>query len=342
MNLEKEYARWTVVQKIVKFLETRAVNKKRYELLNILERFLLRSANLRVKRHDAIFVDIPLNHEIYKHFLREINEKKIAYPGLAKKIAQTIQNYILSFLKNSFEKDDIIHKKENTYQYKDYQKTINPDRITVLEELAEYNQVKDVDKAIITMLIRYDCLLQRGQQWSLPRAMYKNIYKKCGIDIELFASPLNNQLSNVYASGETTMEIYDIRYGSLFPDTDSVFGSIGNSFDLNTQDVTDCVIVANPSFVIELMDQTSQLIHDWLERSNVTVIFNVADWSDADYYLQCIKSEYCLANYRLDPHTYFYESEKGTIKAPFPSHLFIMSKDNKHDWTFILEGYKNK
>lgn len=360
--IDDEYARWQMVNNISYNLEQLTpAPKKKYEILNIFERYLLNSANLAridVDNHnDAIFVNVPITHYIYSNMIREIVDKKIAYHAHAKKMVQTVvkarvDTYIENMREASAEHPDcsISHTRGNgecCYRYKKFNATLSYERSDALHAIAEHNGISnsgDRDYYILVMLIRYSCLLQRGQQWNLPRAWYKAMYNKYGSFIELFASPLNSQSllerSNDHLdfSNENS-----IRYGSLFPDTDAIFGSIGSAFDLKVDDVEGQVVIANPPYVLEVMDRVGDMIQRWLSEVDTTVILNVPDWTDADYHKESMISPYLVFECCMEANEYYYENSLEVpvkrIVAVFPSHLFVFTSGSEHSEHDLLDGY---
>lgn len=97
--------------------------------------------------------------------------------------------------------------------------------------------------AVCTVLMRYGLLLgdkgyNQGPQAAIPPSVMAALHGAFDVTAEAFASPLNAQLP---------------LYGSLFPDTDAPFGSLGSFFDV---DFTAGHVEVNPPFdavVIERM-----------------------------------------------------------------------------------------
>jgi len=377
--LSVEYARLGVVKniefrttKIVNPEGAKSMNYKVYELKNILERFLIRLANLpsstSAPRPDSVFAVIPEDHIIYRNLVRELKEK-----GIQKAIA--VRNYVKKsvdgFLQNYKQHStsgiggaDVAHRNaRGAFVYKKFIKFLPTSRARILSATAKHHGVaeRDVDQVITTMLIRYDCLLPRGQQWNIPFEWYKNMEDKYGIGIELFASPINNQIALVYDYYDIE-DLSGIKYGSLFPDTDAVFGSIGNVIT-NLENVTGTnvifeqvaacdvsvsdknLIIANPPYVEELMDGLVDVIHEWMSRLKITIILNVPEWTDAKFYSKSLNSPYLVYDKTLMPGTYHYENSSGkskkVIPAKFKTHLFVFSTIvTENPWNDdVLTGY---
>jgi hypothetical protein len=76
----------------------------------------------------------------------------------------------------------------------------------------------DVITCIYILFIRYITLSNGNNQASILPSFKKLIKEKLNIKVELFGSPLNTSLTT---------------FGSYFYDTDNMFGSIGNFFNMN-------------------------------------------------------------------------------------------------------------
>lgn len=126
--------------------------------------------------------------------------------------------------------------------------TVNGVHMQKLEQLYRYNCFDD--KKFELFLPRVWCLLKRystflGQvtiqsghktQASLPGTVFECLNKHFGVTFECFASPLN---------------CYFRQYCSMFPDTDSYFGSRGTILDLKAVSGS---FQAHPPYCEELMD----------------------------------------------------------------------------------------
>eukprot|EP00606_Chrysophyceae_sp_TOSAG23-5_P000708 GSChrysophyteH2.ASY1.ANO1.48.1 assembled CDS len=71
---------------------------------------------------------------------------------------------------------------------------------------------------VFCLLARYQTIQGHGFQAAVAELAFGVLHKDLGVDLEVFASPLNSTFAY---------------HCSAYPDTDSVFGSIGSFFDMN-------------------------------------------------------------------------------------------------------------
>lgn len=350
-SLDKEYLRWTTVMKLKNIFEKLNPNKKKqYESLNILERFLLNSANHKTKsKKDAIFVN-PKDKSckyLFENMRSELKNKHIASDKEIKDVLTSVSNIIAEFLRSplshSEEKPSIVNK--DTIVFKDFRLTLSKKRLDIL--FSKFSDIhSDSENAldyIAAMVIRYQCILPRGQHWNIPGAWYKNMYDNYNVRIEGFASPINSQLLEVEYSTQNPES--PVSFCSLFYDTDKYFGSLGSAFDLKPADVEGKSLTMNPPYVLEIMDNTSELIQKLLSNSKTRIVFNVPDWTDTEYYSRSMDSKYLKFEAKLEPGKHYHENtnypDKPAIVAKFPSHVFVFdSRDNGDgDYSQILSGF---
>jgi hypothetical protein len=333
--LQREYARWLVIERITGYLNKRAHgHNNQYEMLNIFERFLLRMASVpRILgvHTDAVFVSVTREHSLYRSFVSETNKKNLLRSRAATRAASVyIQEAIEEFLHVQVRHADVhATLEECVFRCEDFTRTLPQERIDALFRRARMHDMmdrEDIVTTITTMLLRYACILCRGQQWNLPREWYEFVHAEYDVSIEAFASPINSQL----------MLIDDgTQFCSLFPDTDAVFGSLGSVFTLQPEHVEGRTVAANPPYVIEIMDNASICIQSWLAQARVCVLFNVVDWTDAKYYKDSMDSPYLVYEKQLAPGTHAYESSNDhdiqkdarvkRIVAKFPTHVFVFT-----------------
>jgi hypothetical protein len=332
-TLEREYARWLVVDGLAKYLnkQTRKYNYQ-YELMNIFERFLIKSANEKGDRpgDDPIFISVPLEHELYQKLMDEIKKKNLIPSGRVKGVAKRIQGDIEKFLFGEAQSIGVVKASQDGIVFKcgKFSRKLPEERIAALNRRASTAGLSENEtvESITKMLMRYASILSRGQQWNIPRVWYEFAHKEYDADIEGFASPINSQLMLIDD---------DTQYCSLFPDTDAVFGSLGDIFTVDSSQFENHTIIMNPPYVEEIMDNTSDLIQEWIAEHPMRIIFNVVDWTDARYYKDSMSSKYLTYETQLAREEHAYESTNGHdvqrirsaapkfIMAKFPSHIFV-------------------
>lgn len=350
-SLDKEYSRWKTVMRLKSIFEKlNPDGRKQYESLNILERFLLNSANHKTKsKKDAIFVN-PKDKSgkyLFENMESELKNKHIASDEEIKDVLASVSDIVTKFLRSpsshSAEKPAIVNK--GTIVFKDFRLTLSKKRLDIL--FSKFSDIHgDSENAldyIAVMIMRYQCILPRGQHWNIPGAWYKNMYDNYDVRIEGFASPINSQLLEV--EYETQNPKSPVSFCSLFYDTDKHFGSLGSAFDLKPADVKGKSLTMNPPYVLEIMDSTSKLIQRLLANSKTRIIFNVPDWTDTEYYSQSMNSKFLKFEAKLEPGEHYHENtnypDKPAIIAKFPSHVFVFdSRDNSNDdYSQILSGF---
>jgi hypothetical protein len=331
ISLEKEYERWQTTEDILDYLKRIAKTpRKQYEAQNILARFLLRLAQGPFDRIDPVYAkpkDSKLVVQAYDDFRREMAEKRIAWGKYGYRVVSKVQAMIREFLDlYPFPQGDVFNIKfrgngeDTTIVYFDFSMRFAEER------LEAYYDIGVNPKEIVAMAMRYHSVLSySSQHWNIPRKIFKSAYDaSMGDVIEGFSSPINSQLLLVTEAGVKP------KFCSLFPDTDAVFGSLGDFFALDLSQVEGMLMFDNPPYIIELMDKVSEQHEYWLSKIPVSIIFVVPDWTDAKYYNISINSSYLVKERRLAKGTHYYESqdEEGnviTIKANFPSHVFLFS-----------------
>jgi hypothetical protein len=108
-----------------------------------------------------------------------------------------------------------------------------------------------LDNYIFCLVFRYSHMDSGNQQLSI-NANIKDMYKKCGVNFELFGSAINT-LSHHYCS--------------LFYDIEKYFGSKGNFFDF---DIKKGIFWCNPPYDDTIMTNTALKIINCLEKSTMS------------------------------------------------------------------------
>ena len=229
-KLLTEYQRWNSVNHVVTQFSTGMSGRDVYEFRNILERFFLSRDN-RVPNYE-------------EKMASELREKKInIQPG-----------NIIAFLYERYPStinDNRVIRNPGQVKFNDFilnYKIQNGDRI---DYLFNYQQATEAD--VMMMLLRYSSAIDGGQQWGIPSTV-ANVLLQYGIRNEGFASPLNSR----FISGG--------RYCSLYPDTDTVFGSLGSVFQVDFNQY-DGGWEVNPPFVESIINDTSRKILQTVEAS---------------------------------------------------------------------------
>jgi hypothetical protein len=307
MSIQLELKRYLTIQDILSRISAGENIKSKYEIKNILERWLISMSNdIFDGKEDVIFSRGYLKHD-NAHFIKLMNEFKSKGIKLDKvgTISNKVNEYLDTMDQLNFEvKIDL--SEEGILSVNDNQFYINMDTL---------NELLLLDDNIINlakMLVRYNCLLMGGQQWSIPKNVYEYFVNNFEVSIEGFASPLNHKLD---------------KYCSLFPDTDANYGSIGNFFRLKFENIN---LLVNPPFVDYVIENMANKIIrncDMINSPNfVSFIIFVPGWTDANWYKILNMSKYLKYKYVLPKYKHYYiNSEDEKINASFETHIFILT-----------------
>lgn len=312
-KLDREVSRWNHIDNMLKETRKGLNNKLAYELRNIYERWLLNMANDK-QSEDEIFSTSKLNEKYpaTSKMLSEMKEKNI--PNNLSKF-NTALNYSRSFLNlTSYPKSaPPVIIGNDSVQINDYIRKLPARKLQILLEINPSLYVLGV------MIMRYACLLIGGQQWAVPIQIYEFMVKRYNITIEGFASPINSQI--LYISK-------NLRYCSLFPDTDTPYGSLGSFFSM---DFTGKNVYVNPPYVGAIMNRVAaKVINNCYDaRSTPTRFFiTVPDWTDAKYYSDLISSPFLVFHHGFSKGKHYYvDSNNGfeKITVNFGTHLFVLA-----------------
>ena len=287
------------------------------------------------------------NTSYYKKMLYEYTEKKIRItPEKILAIDNVIINSNKTFFKQSqadsnyrmilqsnkkilIPKFSSIHcsitLQNNEYfiiKYRDYIKIISINRY--------YKLIKNYDKPypydIIRMLIRYSIFDMSSQQWSIGDNLYEDISEIFNITFEMFASPLNFNMT---------------MFCSIFYDTDHIFGSVGSFYKLNLDKFLNQNIKGvffNPPYLPLLMkkctNQCLTILND-MNKLNMdfTIVSFLPNWDDADYIKKFIGSKYTVAYKIVNKGNYIlHEKDKGKLINGTFDLLVIFLNSMKSIW----------
>lgn len=308
--LDREVLRYRFVLRMAEVVEQGLDRRFGYEARSILERWLLNLANDK-QPGDAIF-SLPKLEEHYpatEKMRSEFREKKIDPSQRVPLVLQLGREYLTVTLPPRVRKCQVAPSRVEVSEFNfSYPRA----RLELLSSLAPAS-------AICPMVVRYACLLPRGQQWSLPDRVYEYLVDYYGVTVEGFASPLNSRIITLGRPG--------LSFCSLFPDTDAPFGSIGDFFEV---DLIGRSVVVNPPFVPAVMDRMLLKIERdcavaLAQQASIRFFVVVPEWADAEFYLGLMKSPYRLFDFQLPGGSYHYlDLEGGRIPVKFNSHIFVV------------------
>lgn len=148
---------------------------------------------------------------------------------------------------------------------------------------------------VLRAILRYEVVLGRGQQWGLTQAHFDDLYS-CGVRNEGFASPLNSRL----------LGKPDAHFCSLFPDTDSVFGSLGDFFLVKFSDHKGGWQV-NPPFIESLLNHAAAKVIRELDAEPNVVFFLMPAWRDSECYRTLHSTKHLVLETLLPRDRYMFE-----------------------------------
>lgn len=297
-ELALEYARYKASQNIEHYILNDLKDRDRYEVKNILERWLLNLYNnSNINRLESTI-------ESDEKFISEFKEKHIPKDPEASLIQ--IKNFINDINKSLLYVD--VNISNNMLIYDKASFLITP-RVSYLIDIS--NPV-----TVMKMLLRYESLFMGGNQWGIPFGVADILYE-IGFRVEGFASPLNSRFigkKNCY-------------FNSLFFDTDSPFGSLGNFFTANFDRIEGFFMI-NPPYLPSFFESEYLInrINALLGKGKV-IHFLMAAWKDSRIYQNLSNSKYLTDTINLKKNEHFYQTaNREKIKAAFDSTVFILGK----------------
>lgn len=204
--------------------------------------------------------------------------------------------------RNKYKYDIIDYVEDDTVTFVVNNKklSLSYDRYKMLLDVYNGNNARD---DIIKLLLRYNCIEgSTNYNASLPNDLYKYINETFGDIYECFASPLNfNKVSK--------------EYYSAYYDTDNVFGSKGNIFEMLHKCVTNDiggVFVANPPYIEDILNALYYLSYAILESctSQVTFFITLPNWDDCNAIKLFSTSEHLTCKISLSKYEHKYISSK--------------------------------
>lgn len=187
----------------------------------------------------------------------------------------TRNNYDVTVVKDFVDKKIrlICTYKKNMYHAIIHSKVYNRLKFKLIIFGKQYNIMKDytgdldnlLDQYIFCLVFRYSYMDSGNQQLAINQHI-KEMYKKCGVNFELFGSAINTISMN---------------YCSLFYDIEKYFGSNGNFFDIQ---LDSGVYWCNPPYDDTIMTNTAdKLINILKTNKEVAFIITIPIW---DVYTQ--------------------------------------------------------
>ncbi len=130
-----------------------------------------------------------------------------------------------------------------------------------------YHGNGNFDMFVCVMMTRYKYYGSVKEGISLSAGDVYDFIKNKDKTLEAFAGTLNSNLTN---------------YCSLFYDIEKDFGSKGSFLNMNLDEYK--IIVSNPPYITSIMDLSSTILVNFLEKMNSMVIVVIPDWRSNDEY----------------------------------------------------------
>jgi hypothetical protein len=331
-EIERLHAVNELVDYVTTFL-TRASNKSltgkkaEYEANNIVERYLLASANHAavVRSDDPVLVVTPRLLEIFK---ADVHYKFAMLDDAAltrlssgvEKIVNAFVNRTGNFEYNSRMRRKIsYHGDTATFILGKYQRDIARTRMHLLINIAG-------EEAVIKMLTRYATIISGSQHWEAPLQYFKVLYA-LGVRFEGFSSPVNSQFIRP--------EFPDTHICTLFPDTDAPFGSIGGFFQVDFLSYwrPDFVpmIVVGPPYYDELILNIARRVIDHCDRAASSgkkirfIITHSNSWDFSQGFKLLNESIYKRMDHIYPAGDHYYNNDRGeAVIARFSTRMFML------------------
>jgi len=363
-----QYNQWKLVEKIlftvIKNLgaEGKKYKQSRYEIKNILERFLICHSNWIIAGHEKF---IKRGFPWVTKMKREFSDKFNYYP------VDILIDKIILLWNSEIDMQTVPRRKKINLNLLFDNDVVRFDDIFIsLGKQAIHNLQLGIHQNLWTpmevasMILKYKSHLYGSQQWGLPNQVFDQLYSDYGVKYEAFASPLNSGMM-VKDKG---------RFCSLFLDTDRVFGSLGNFFNINLWEdgagagnadgagvgnadgagnadengVGEAVgWIMNPPFIEDLLEKSLEKVFRDLETGRrlgkrIRVFGVMPGWYDSKFY-QRLKDFWGLRYIeKLKPNKYFYESDRRIV-ARFESVVYVldnMENDYNSQYTKAFDGMR--
>lgn len=300
-----------------------------YEIKNIVERFLLTSANRAavIKMSDPVLSLTGHDDSVITALVSDVKYKfpDISSSNIDTLIKSTIKivNQFNEYITQSVESTPVgtitYAKNIARFEIDNYSREITAERMRTLVEKAGKG-------AVIKLFVRYACIISGSQHWEAPLNYFKVLYA-LGVRFEGFASPINSQFIRA--------EFPEARFCSLFPDVDAPFGSIGGFFQVDflsywTPD-TPVQVVVGPPYYDELILNIARRVIDHCDRAIASgrairfIITHSNSWDFSDGFKLLRESKYKRVDHVYAPGDHFYNNDTGRqIIARFSTRLFML------------------
>ncbi len=314
-DLECEYNRWKMITKWANTIFADANRKFRYEKTALLERFLITAVNNNKHPEiDPIFGSLINGDD--KTTMGVLTGDS-AYKNISIDSSKVMEDIMRCSLHTSDKYKTKCGLSSDTIHYRDF-------TMKIPQELLKFRAFD-----LCKVALRYSCFPMSGQFWALPSTIYRYLNNAGGVILEGFASPFNSQ---VLKNG------INAPFCSMFKDTDAVFGSIGNFFDLRDAelDLTKKYFLINPPYIEDIIRKVIvqvELLHQ--KHKDKTIVMILPNWEDIIGGIRFTPP--CHIAF-LEKFTYKYDilmedkkPIKKSFKAPFDSRIYVLGDEKAFD-----------
>jgi hypothetical protein len=327
-GMDIEYERWRLICSIENdFRQLSKSQRLSYEALNILERWIMTCVWENEQQKilgDVVFGDGMHERASTEQCIIELCKKKLFRKQKGARIfVLQISAKIKRFLQDEVEETKASSRVSKLgdffgVRYRQFYKRVPSKRMEAWKLRLFYNSFVGLDQAvhnsyIAHMVLRYGSMINRGQQWSLPKKVCHKLHNLLKFDLEGFASPFNAQLMNL-----------GVPFCSAFPDTDKAFGSLGSFFD---QDLANKHAYVNPPYIEVIMNCAAAKCLDACKDGDDTLfLFAVPVWTDSEYFRNLISSKWL----RISKKCIFdhYSANEQCMDTKFPTQILVLSTRN--------------
>lgn len=165
---------------------------------------------------------------------------------------------------------------------------------------------------IVRAALRYKSLQEGGQHWGLTQEHADDLYNNFGVRNEAFASPFNSRFA-----GKP-----NATFCSLFLDTDSPFGSIGDFFGVSSEKWQSGNWEVNPPFVEDvLLKAVDKVLEETKKakekRVNIRAFVLTPAWEDSKFFKKLTASPHVVHQEKLQKRRFTFEMSDGeTFVSP--------------------------
>lgn len=308
-KIEEEYYLNVLIKKVYNKIVYSFSKKSSYILKNIWERFLLCAAEEAHQSNQYLLNNIHVEDNCAHKFISECANKSLQIDmKLWNECINMLQNWKARFGEEKIEYQPIVDT-NNTFIYKKFKKVLNKELYNRLLKLGSR-------ESILWVLLRYDNICDRKYHMMIPRESIDKFIERNEKFIEGYASPLSCQ-----SLMSDKIDIKNVKYCSLFNDTDKTFGSMGNIHDVQFSEFMGITLLLNPPCIETCLIACVDLICSLLSYANKTnnkikILLAFPIWKDMNCYKKLLNHKNLIyqSGPQNDVYLEFYDYN-GVLKS---------------------------